>query len=216
MQFTFSNNPIDRLSCWLHNKKEDLSRVQWLKGKRKEVECRICGKVLDSSKDPYSPMQCGWHKVDKYNNWICHNCFDHRDFRPFIEMIDEENRKEWEERHRIITEQIEPKAQEIIDLLKEYLPEYKETLDLYKPVDLFYFDDDGYFTENNFSFIIDDKNDEYQLEIKSDCVIKSIEKGKKVIETEVAHYVDEEKIKTNPWTWDDAIKVIKKRLEEKK
>ena len=96
MQISMSNNPIDKLDCYLHNKKEELSRVIWLMGKRKKVECRICGDVLDSWKDFYAPEQCGWHRVTKYA-WVCHRCFDHRNFRPFIEMIDEADRKAWEE-----------------------------------------------------------------------------------------------------------------------
>ena len=96
MQFTFSNNPIDKLICKIHNTREDLSRVKWLMGKRKKVECHICGKVLDSWKDMYSPEQCGWFRINKYM-WICHSCIGHRNFRPFIEMIDEAERKAWEE-----------------------------------------------------------------------------------------------------------------------
>ena len=92
MVFTFSNNPIDRLGCWIENKKEELSRVKWRMGKHKKIECRICGDILDSRKDIWSPEQCGWHKVNKYT-WICHRCMDHRNFRPFIEMIDEADRK---------------------------------------------------------------------------------------------------------------------------
>lgn len=216
MQFTFSNNPIDRLSCWLHNKKEDLSGIVWLKGKQKQVECRICGDVLDSKKDIYSPMQCGWHKVDKYNNWICHRCFDHRNFIPFIEMIDEAERKECEENNKLLIK-VDAKAREIIALLKEYLPEYKETLDLYYLWDLDRYDEDGNIDENNFSIIITDKNEEYVLEIRNAGVLKVDIHNKAVIE--VANYLDEEIAKQrtyeNPWTWDDAIEVIKKRLEMK-
>lgn len=95
MVFTFNNNPIDKLGCWIANKKEELSRVNWLMGKHKKIECRICGDILDSRKDIWSPEQCGWHKVNKYT-WICHRCMDHRNFRPFIEMIDEADRKHWE------------------------------------------------------------------------------------------------------------------------
>ena len=95
MIFTFDNNPISRLDCFLHNKMEDLSRVHWLMGKRKEVECRICGDKLDSRKDMYSPMQCGWKRIGKYT-WVCHRCLDHRNFRPYIEQIDEDERKLWE------------------------------------------------------------------------------------------------------------------------
>lgn len=216
MQISISNNPIAKLSCYLHNKKEDLSQLYWINGKRKKVECRICGRVLDSWKDKYSPMQCGWHKVDKYNNWICHRCFDHRDFSPFIDMIDEENNKWWEEHHKV-KERIELKAQEVLDLLKEYLLEYKDILDLYRLWDLECDYEDGHM-ENDFSINIEDKNEEYELRIRNDCITKVSLKDKKVIE--ITNYIDEEKIRNfsfaESWTWDDAIEVIKSRLEKRK
>lgn len=96
MQFTLSNNPIDKLSCWFYNTKEKLSQVQWIMGKHKQVECRICGDKLDNYRDMYSPMQCGWHQIGKYT-WICHSCLEHRNFRKYIEQIDEDERKAWEE-----------------------------------------------------------------------------------------------------------------------
>ena len=97
MMFTFNNNPVDRLLCKINNEiLEPLQRVRWLMGKRKKVECHICGNVLDSWKDSYAPEQCGWFRINKYM-WICHRCWGHRNFRPFIEMIDEADRKAWEE-----------------------------------------------------------------------------------------------------------------------
>lgn len=95
MIFTTSNNPIVKLSCYLENKKEELSRVQWLMGKHKKIECRICRGTLDSYKDVFSPVQCGWKQIDKYI-WICHKCLDHRDFTPYIKQIDETERKAFE------------------------------------------------------------------------------------------------------------------------
>lgn len=215
MQFSLNNNLIDKLSCWVHNKKEELSQVKWIMGKHKECECRICGDKLNNRRDMYSPMQCGWHRVTKYS-WICHRCFDHRNFIPFIEAIDEAEKKEWDE-HNKIQENIRLKAQEIIDLLKEYLPEYKKTLDLYQyNFDLDCFDADGYLTETDFSFIIEDGNEGYVLEIRNSCILKVFINDKKVVE--IANYLDEDKARTctfeNPWTWNDAIEVIKKRLDE--
>ena len=70
MQFTLSNNPIDKLVCWFYNTKEDISPVYWINGKQKKAECRICGDVLDSWKDKYSPMQCGWHKIGNRSHRI--------------------------------------------------------------------------------------------------------------------------------------------------
>ena len=42
------------------------------------------------------------------------------------------------------------KAKEIISLLKEYLPKYKETLDLYYIWNLEYNNEDGHMAETNF------------------------------------------------------------------
>lgn len=215
MRFTISNNPADKLLCWIYNKKEELSQIKWIAGKHKECKCRICGDILDNRKDMYSPMQCGWHRVTKYS-WICHRCFDHRNFIPFIEMIDESDKKAWEEHSKII-DNIRLKAQEIIDLLKEYLPEYKEILNSYDSyIDLDYYDGEGCLTETNFVFIIEDKNEEYVLEIRNSGILKSSVSDKNVIE--IVNYLDEDKAKTctfeNPWTWDDAIEVIKKRINE--
>jgi hypothetical protein len=91
----FSNNPIDEIKTLAHNTTEGLSRLFWLIGKKKKVQCTICGDVLDSRKDMYSPMQCGWGRIDHYT-WICHRCLQHRDFTPYIEQIDEDERRLWE------------------------------------------------------------------------------------------------------------------------
>lgn len=92
MQISISNNPLDKLSCWIYNKTEELSQVRWIMGKHKECECRICGNKLDNRRDMYSPMQCGWMRVGKYR-YICHRCLEHRNFKPYIEQIDEDERK---------------------------------------------------------------------------------------------------------------------------
>ena len=219
MMFAFNNNPIDKLVCWFYNTKEDISQVLWRKGTHKTAECRLCGEILDSHKDEYSPMQCGWHKVTKYS-WICHSCFDHRNFRPFIEMIDEADRLRWEE-HNLKAERIRNKAQEVIDLLKEYLPEYKETLDLYTPYgDLDYYDDDGQPDEFWFSFEITDKDETYVLEINSDGIFKTSINSKDFVMESIAYYVNDDIIyqrtEENPWTWDDSIVEIKRQIAERK
>ena len=83
MKFTLSNNPIDKLLCWIYNKTEKVSQIKWITGKHKKCECRICGKILDNYIDMYSPMQCGWVKISKCA-WICHRCLEHRNFRKYI------------------------------------------------------------------------------------------------------------------------------------
>lgn len=86
MTFTFSHNPIDILNVKLMNLHEQYTHWVWNR-KRHNVKCIICGKVLDSKRDLYSPEECGWGSVDKYT-WICHRCLCHRDFRPYIKLID--------------------------------------------------------------------------------------------------------------------------------
>lgn len=203
MQISMSNNPIDRLSCYIHNKKEDLSGVIWRKGKQKTIKCRICGNILDSHKEQYSPMQCGWHKVSKYS-WICHMCFDHRNFKPFIEMVDETDEKVYEERHRR-TEQIKLKAQEVIDLLKEYLPEYKEVLDTY---DSYY--DLQIFEDGDFYFTIG--NDEIVLDIASGWINEVIVKQHPLELNPVVKFYEI----FDCTSWDDTIEFLKKEVLKKK
>lgn len=96
MKVSFNSNLINQLQCTIDNKLEDLSRIQWLIGKRKKIECKICGETLDSIKDVYSPRQYGWKCIDKYT-WICHSCLCHRNFKPYIKKIDDNEHKEWEE-----------------------------------------------------------------------------------------------------------------------
>ena len=96
MRITFSNNPIDHIQCWLSNKYEDYTQYVWNK-KHHRVTCRICGDVLDSNKEKYSPEQCGWKKINgyTYKTWICHRCLEHRDFKPFIKEIDKQKEELW-------------------------------------------------------------------------------------------------------------------------
>lgn len=94
MRISMSNNPLDRLSCYIHNRIEDLSQIIWIMGKNKKVKCKICGNVLNSWRDMYSPMQCGWCRIDRYT-WICHQCLEHRDFKKYIKQIDQDA-NDWE------------------------------------------------------------------------------------------------------------------------
>lgn len=75
MMFSFSSNTFDKLYCWFYNKHEDLTQKRW-NSKPHYVRCRICGRVLNSVKDDYSPEQCGWRHFKKYG-WICHSCDGH-------------------------------------------------------------------------------------------------------------------------------------------
>ena len=218
MQISLSNNPLDKLDCFLHNKTEELSRVIWLMGEQKKAECRICGDVMDSYKDVFSPTQAGWRRIGKYT-WVCHNCLEHRNFRPFIKIVDEADRKYWEE-HNLKSERIRNKAQEIIDLLKEYLPEYKETLDLYQLYDLNYYDENGQLNEFWFSFEIEDKDSTYVLDITNTGILKESKDKDNYFMESIAYYINDEALyqrtKESPWTWDDAIIEIKRQIAERK
>lgn len=101
MQITFSNNPIDRFNCWLSNTYEKLTQFRW-QLKHHRVVCHICGEVLDSKEEKYSPEQCGWKRLkdEWYRPWICHTCLYHRDFEPHIKKIDKEQRR-GEDRERM-------------------------------------------------------------------------------------------------------------------
>ena len=114
------------------------------------------------------------------------------------------------------------KAQEVIDLLKEYLPEYKEAFDLYDPDEEYHLsisEEDEEAIMGEFTFILWGKNETYYLDIRNSCILK-ISSSDPVRITEIASYLDSEKLKVctweNPWTWDDAIEVIKKQMEERK
>lgn len=89
MMISASGKLKDRFICFIYNKYEDYTKYIWNR-KRYIVKCRICGDILDSKYDKYSPEQCGWKKLknDKYQPWICHQCLSHRNFKPFIHLID--------------------------------------------------------------------------------------------------------------------------------
>ena len=95
MQFTFSKNPIDRLACWAHNKYEDFARWYWHKSPH-HVECCICGDTLRSDED-HSPEECGWKNFKGTCKWVCHACEAHRDFKPYIDIIDIDDDYRWME-----------------------------------------------------------------------------------------------------------------------
>lgn len=90
MQIIFSNNPISKMQCWLNNTYEKLTQIRW-KCKHHYIQCHICGEILDSREVSYSPEQCGWKRLKDqwYKPWICHRCLEHRDFKPYINEIDQ-------------------------------------------------------------------------------------------------------------------------------
>lgn len=115
-------------------------------------------------------------------------------------------------------EELKLKAQEIIELLKQYLPEkYKETLDNYNPdTDLVITEDKYEYDDEKFHIFITDIKEKYVLDIGHMRVVEVQTDNPSELIT-IARYVDKEKLKNctfeNPWTWDDAIKIIKKRMK---
>lgn len=89
MRITFSNNPIDRLCCWIANKREGWCHFLWNR-KHHRIQCRICGEYLDSAETMYSPEEYGWMtlKGTKNKMWVCHECLFHRNFKKFMDIID--------------------------------------------------------------------------------------------------------------------------------
>ena len=97
MYFTFSKNPINRIKIWFWNKLEEYFRKVWQKNTRYYVQCRICGEILRSANTDYSPIEAGWDRMKNHSIWICHRCMSHRNFKPYIDKIDEDERRVWEQ-----------------------------------------------------------------------------------------------------------------------
>lgn len=94
MVITFSNNPFTRFECWLENTWEDISQHIWHR-KPYKVKCCICGDVIRSKEEKYSPEQCGWKRVGGWH-WICHKCLYHRNFKLLVKQADLNEEKSWE------------------------------------------------------------------------------------------------------------------------
>ena len=99
---------IDHIMCYIDSFKEDLIDKIWNNTPHK-VECCICGGILRSKYCRYSPENCGWRQIKfKYcPMWICHQCLDHRDFTPFVEQADKNERIKWEMENEIMKWEIE-------------------------------------------------------------------------------------------------------------
>lgn len=83
-----------RIEADLYNLNERISHIQW-NLKPYHVECCICGRVLRSDECDYSPEEGGWRKADKWT-WICHKCLCHRDYKPYVKQVDEDEEAAWE------------------------------------------------------------------------------------------------------------------------
>lgn len=79
MVVSFSRNIFLQLYCRIENKIINIDGKRWRNGRHK-CRCHVCGKVLDSKKDKYSPKECGWKRLKDrkiYDPWICHSCLEH-------------------------------------------------------------------------------------------------------------------------------------------
>lgn len=126
MVLTFSKNPLVRLSCWIDNKREEWSGHIW-KSKAHHAFCVICGKKISSCEWEFSPEESGWERLGKSKKWVCHQCIWSRDFTPFIEIIDEAERKKYEgidkmrEQYKTPEQPISPyKFKELMQSINDY------------------------------------------------------------------------------------------------
>lgn len=106
--FEQNRNPVvkflsDKLStflCWKSNTLEKCSHIKWNMKRTNRVECCICGDVLTSEeKNSPSPDECGWIMGNRhgFKRWFCHRCVEHRDFSPYIELVDIDESIMWKE-----------------------------------------------------------------------------------------------------------------------
>ena len=95
MVITFSNNPIDKFSVWLMNIHEKFTHYLFNR-KPQYVKCIICGEILSSKeKETPSPEECGWRTIGHNRGWICHRCDAHRNFKPYIKLVDLDEEVKW-------------------------------------------------------------------------------------------------------------------------
>ena len=123
MRISFYNNPYDRFRCWLANKYEDFTQWFWHSSPHK-VKCVICGDEMHSSHDRYSPEQCGWRKIKGGPGWICHICECHRNFEPYMKLINLDEEILWNPKDQDVEKQLMKKREEI--LFKMWSDQYEK------------------------------------------------------------------------------------------
>lgn len=85
---------LDNLYCHAINKYEDFTHWYWNKSPHR-VRCIICGDIMNSKKDKYSPEEAGWRSIKGGKRWICHRCDAHRDFKPYVNLVDVDEEIKW-------------------------------------------------------------------------------------------------------------------------
>lgn len=70
-----------------------------------KARCVICGKVIKSMDLDYSPKSCGWCRIRSYygKHFICHKCLAHRNYKPYVKQVDEDEENLWRKKRRRIT-----------------------------------------------------------------------------------------------------------------
>ena len=134
MRFTFSRNPIDRLSCWITNNIEEPISRYYFKKKKSHYRCCVCGQIVAPyfethyhTANTYCSLShdYGWHKLKgRYGGWVCHHCADHG-FSPSSENgkpFDWEHPREctWDEWQEYVKEN----NKQVLQAIKEKDLEY--------------------------------------------------------------------------------------------
>ena len=123
MRLTFSNNPLDKFSCWFENEVvEPISRHYYSK-KKAHYTCAICGCIeapyFTGAKYASMTKDYGWHKLDngKWHRWVCHHCADH----GFVSSSENHNSSfTWDEWRKLI----KGSNERLLEIIKEKDPEY--------------------------------------------------------------------------------------------
>ena len=89
MTIYLGNNVFARLLVAFDNWYEKYTTKVWVKGNYKAT-CAICGDTMTSSTSKYSPQECGWDQLKSSGRWICHRCLCHRNYIPYINLVDDD------------------------------------------------------------------------------------------------------------------------------
>ena len=113
---------IDKIWFYKERLKENLSDRIWKMG-RDSINCIICGQELNPKQDP-SPYCCGWKMIDRYS-WICHQCLDHYDYTPYVNLAEIDESILWSRSNK---EENEKYKKEKIDMLKAMIEEVEKSV----------------------------------------------------------------------------------------